>query len=195
MTISVTQIKELRTRTGAGVVDVKAALSESKGDVEQAITILRKKGKASAAKKASREVKEGVVASYIHSNQKIAVLVSVLCETDFVARSPRFQQLARDIAMHIAASDPFVVSPGDVPDGEVETEKQIALEQIASQKKPQEIQEKIIEGKLKKFREERSLLTQPFVKDPNKTVADLIHEAVTELGENITIGEFKRLAI
>lgn len=195
MTISMTQIKELRSRTGAGVVDVKAALSESKGDVEQAITLLRKKGKASAAKKAVREVKEGVVASYIHSNQKLAVLVSVLCETDFVARSPRFQQLARDIAMHIAAADPAVVSPDDVPESDVEAERQVALGQETMAGKPKEIQEKILAGKLKKFREERALLTQPFVKDPSKTIADVIHEAVSELGENITIREFKRLTI
>ncbi len=195
MAITLTQIRELRGRTGAGVVDVKAALAESKGDVEQAITILRKKGKASAAKKAAREVKEGVVASYIHSNQKLAVLVSVLCETDFVARSPRFQQLARDIAMHIAAADPAVVSPDDVPAADVEAERQVALGQDAIVRKPKEIQDKILVGKLKKFREERALLTQPFVKDPSKTMADVIHEAVSELGENITIGEFKRLVV
>ncbi|MEK7557354.1 MAG: elongation factor Ts [Patescibacteria group bacterium] len=195
MPISMDQIKELRSRTGAGVVDVKAALSETGGDVEQAITILRKKGKASAAKKAQRLTREGVVASYVHSNQKIAVLASVLCETDFVARSDRFQQLAKDIAMHIAAADPAVVSPEDVPEAEVEAEKAIALEQIAAQKKPPQIQEKIIEGKLKKFREERALLTQVFVKDPEKTVGDLIHEAVLELGENITVGEFCRITI
>lgn len=195
MAITMTQIKELRSRTGAGVVDVKAALSETSGDVEQAITLLRKKGKASAARKAVREVKEGVVASYIHSNQKLAVLVSVLCETDFVARSPRFQQLARDIAMHVAAADPAVVSPDDVPEGDVEAERQVALGQDAMAGKPKEIQEKILAGKLKKFREERALLTQPFVKDPSKTIADVIHEAVSELGENITVREFKRLTI
>lgn len=195
MAITTVQIKELRSRTGAGVVDVKAALTQASGDVEKAITILRKQGKASAAKKATREVKEGVVASYIHSNQKIAVLATVLCETDFVARSPRFQQLARDVAMHIAAADPAVVSPDDVPEADVEAEKAVAVEQDAMKGKPAEIQEKILAGKLKKFREERALLTQPFVKDPSKTVADIIHEAVSELGENITIGEFKRLAI
>lgn len=189
------QIKELRTRTGAGVVDVKAALAEAKGDVETAIAILRKKGKASAAKKAARATREGVVGSYIHSNHKIAVLVSILCETDFVARSDRFRTLVRDIAMHIAASDPLVVSPDDVPESEVEAERQIALEQAAAKDKPREIQEKIVAGKLKKFREERALLTQPFVKDPNKTVADIIHEAVGELGENITVSEFKRITI
>lgn len=195
MTITLEQIKELRARTGAGVVDVKAALAESKGDIESAIAILRKKGKASAAKKASRATREGFVGSYIHSNHKIAVLVSVLCETDFVARSDRFRALARDIAMHIAAADPLVVSPDDVPESEVEAERQIALEQAAAKDKPKEIQEKIVAGKLKKFREEKALLTQPFVKDPSKTIADIIHEAVGELGENITVGEFKRILI
>lgn len=195
MTITLEQIKELRARTGAGVVDVKAALAESRGDIEAAVTILRKKGKASAARKASRQTREGVVGSYIHSNHKIAVLVSVLCETDFVARSDRFRTLVRDIAMHIAASDPLVVSPDDVPESEVEAERQIALEQAAAKDKPAAIQEKIVSGKLKKFREERALLTQPFVKDGSKTVADIIHEAVSELGENITVGEFKRITI
>lgn len=195
MAATLTQIKELRARTGAGVVDVKAALSEADGDIEAAIAVLRKKGKASAAKKASREVKEGVVAAYLHSNQKLVVVVSILCETDFVSRSPRFQQLGKDIAMHIAAADPQVVAPEDVPESEVEAEKQIALEQDAMKGKPREIQEKILSGKLKKFREEKALLTQPFVKDLSKTVADLIHEAVGELGENITIGDFKRIAI
>jgi elongation factor Ts len=195
MTITLEQIKELRQRTGAGVVDVKAALAESKGDIEAAIAILRKKGKASAAKKANRQTREGVVGNYIHSNHKVAVLVSVLCETDFVARSDRFRTLVRDIAMHIAATDPLVVSPDDVPAAEVEAERQIALEQAAAKDKPAQIQEKIVAGKLKKFREERALLTQPFVKDPNKTIADIIHEAVGELGENITVGEFKRIAI
>lgn len=195
MTITMEQIKELRARTGAGVVDVKAALAQSGGDVDAAIAILRKKGKASAAKKATRQTREGLVGSYIHGNHKIAVLVSVLCETDFVARSDRFRTLVRDIAMHIAASDPLVVSPEDVPHADVEAERQIALEQAAAKDKPKAIQEKIVAGKLKKFREERALLTQPFVKDPNKTVADVIHEAVGELGENITVGEFKRIAI
>lgn len=195
MTITLEQIKELRARTGAGVVDVKAALAESKGDVESAIAILRKKGKASAAKKSARATREGFVGSYIHSNYKVAVVVSLLCETDFVARNDKFRALARDIAMHIAAADPIVVSPDDVPESDVEAERQIALEQAAAKDKPQEIQDKIVAGKLKKFREEKALLTQPFVKDPNKTVADIIHEAVGELGENITVGEFKRIAI
>jgi len=195
MSVSLDQIKELRARTGAGVVDSKTALSESAGDVEAAIKWLRKKGKASAAKKAERLTREGVIASYVHSNSKIAVLVSVLCETDFVARNEKFQQLAREIAMHIAAADPMVINPDEVPKPEVESERLLALEAAGAGNKPKEIQDKIVAGKLKKFQEERSLLTQPFVKDPGKTVGELIEAAVSELGENITVGEFSRLKI
>lgn len=189
------QIKELRSLTGAGIVDAKEALQETEGDLEKAITALRKKGKASAEKKAGRETSEGFIGSYIHSNNKVGVMVALLCETDFVARNEKFQQLAKDIALHIAASDPIVVSPEDVPADVVEKEMKFATEQAESEGKPKEIQEKMIEGKMKKFKEERALLTQPFVKDPNKTIADLLHEAVTELGENITIGSFHRISI
>jgi elongation factor Ts len=195
MAITTEQIKELRARTGAGIVDSKQALQESAGNIEEAITLLRKKGKASAAKKAQRQTKEGVIGNYIHSNQKVGVMVSLLCETDFVARNAKFQELARNIALHIAASDPSVVSPEDVPEDEVAKERAIAEDQAQATGKPAAIQTKMIEGKLKKFREERALLTQPYVKDPNKTVGDLLHEAISEIGENITIGEFKRLAI
>lgn len=195
MTVTMEQIKDLRSRTGAGVVDAKEALTEAKGDIEGAIDLLRKKGKASAAKKAERETKEGVVASYIHSNNKLGVLVSLQCETDFVARNERFQEIARDIALHVAASDPVVVAPEDVPADAIEKEKKFAMEQAEAEGKPKEIQEKMVEGKMKKFREERALLTQPFVKDPSKTIGDILHEAVTELGENITIGGFSRLDI
>lgn len=189
------QVKELRTRTGAGVVDVKKALAETSGDLDKAVTWLREKGKASAAKKGSRQTKEGVIGTYIHSNNKLGVMVALACETDFVARTEKFQELARSIALHIAASDPLVVSPDQVPESEVEAEKSIALKQFEGQKKPQEILEKIVAGKLKKFREERALLSQPFVKDPDKTVGTLIQEAITELGENITVNEFKRLSL
>ena len=187
------QIKELRARTGSGMVDVKQALEEAKGDMEQAILILRKKGKASAAKKAGRETHEGYIGTYMHSNNKIGVMVSLLCETDFVARSDRFQELAKNIAMHIAAADPQVINPDDVPVELVEVERGLATEAAAG--KPEEIQLKIIDGKLKRFREEQALLTQAYIKDPNRTIADLIHEAVGELGENISIGDFKRIAI
>lgn len=193
--VTMEQVKELRARTGAGVVDAKAALQEASGDIEQAIASLRKKGKASAAKKADRATREGVIGTYIHSNKKVGVLLSLLCETDFVARNEKFQELARNIALHIAAADPTVVRPEDVPASALEAEKAIALEQAKAGNKPANIQEKIVEGKLKTFREEQSLLTQKYVKDSSMTIADLIHQSVGELKENITVGEFKRIKI
>lgn len=195
MAITMEQVKELRASTGAGVVDAKKALEESAGDQDKAITWLREHGKTKAAKKADRETREGIVGVYVHSNNKLAVLVSLLCETDFVARNEKFQALARDIAMHVAAMEPLVVQPEDVPEEEVAAEKDLALKQIEAEGKPAEIAEKIVEGKLKKFREERALLTQPFVKDPQKTIQQLLEEGIHELGENITIKEFKRLVI
>jgi elongation factor Ts len=189
------QVKELRNRTGCGIVDCKQALDESKGDVEEAINILRKKGVAKAAKKADRDTREGTIASYVHSNGKIATLVSVLCETDFVARNQRFQQLARDIAMHIAATDPVVVHSGDMPAEAIEAERAIAIEQAKNSNKPPEIQAKIVDGKLKAFAEERALMSQPFVKDPSKTIQQLVNEAIQELGENISVGDFHRLSV
>lgn len=188
-------IKELRARTNCGIVDCKAALQEAGDDLEQAIVVLRKKGKASAVKKAARVTNEGVIGTYVHSNRKVAVMVSLVCETDFVARSDRFQELARDIALHIAAADPVVVSPADMPESVIAAEKAVALEQAKASGKPAAIQEKIVAGKLKTFQEERALLTQPFVKDTTKTVGDLVAEAVGQLGENITVREFVRLAI
>lgn len=193
--VTMEQVKELRSRTGAGVVDAKQALQEAAGDVEQAIVLLRKKGKSSAAKKAVRATREGVIGTYIHGNKKVGVLVSLLCETDFVARGEKFQELARNIALHIAAADPTVVRPEDVPAEAVEAERAIALEQAKAGDKPAAIQEKIVAGKLKTFREEQALLTQKYVKDSSKTIADIIHEAVGEIGENITVGEFKRIRI
>ncbi len=195
MTISVEQVKELRTLTGAGVVDVKKALSESNGDMQKAVTWLREKGKASAAKKGSRQTKEGVIGTYVHSNNKLGVMVALACETDFVARTEKFQELARNIALHIAAADPLVVKPEDVSQSEVEAEKSIALKQFEGQKKPQEILDKIVDGKMKKYREERALLTQPYVKNPDMTIGGLIEQAITELGENITVSDFKRLSL
>ncbi len=195
MTITMEQVKELRARTGAGVVDAQQALQEAEGDIDQAITLLRTKGKASAAKKADRATREGVIGTYIHSNSKVGVMVALLCETDFVARNDKFKELARSIALHIAAADPAVIRPEDVPAEAVEAEKAIALQQAQAAGKPAAIQEKIVEGKLRTFREEQSLLTQKYVKDPSKTIADLLHEAVGELGENVTVGEFKRIDI
>jgi elongation factor Ts len=189
------QIKDLRFRTGCGIVDCKEALQEADDDMDQAIILLRKKGKAQAEKKASRETREGLVISYIHSNNKIGVLLTLLCETDFVARNEKFQELAHDIALHVAAMDPVAVSPDDIDSDMVEKERKLAQEQAVESGKPAEIQEKMVEGKIGKFKEERALVKQPFVKDPNKTIEDIINEAVGELGENISIGEFTRFVV
>lgn len=195
MAISMEQIKDLRAKTGAGVVDVKEALNESDGDVDKAIKILREKGKASAAKKADRVTKEGAIGVYVHGNNKVAALVTLLCETDFVARTDKFQELARDLAMHVAASDPLVVKPEDMSEEEVETERELAMKQGKDAGKPEEIVAKMVEGKLKKFREERALMTQPFVKNPDQTVEQLINAAIQELGENISVASFARESI
>lgn len=189
------QIKDLRSRTGAGVVDAKQALTESNGDGDKAILWLREKGKGTVAKKSSRETNEGVIGYYLHGNKKIAVMVSLVCETDFVARNEKFQELAQNIAMHVAASDPLVVQPEDVSDADVSTEKEFALKQLEQEGKPEAMREKIVEGKLKKFREERALMTQPYVKNPKITVGQLVSEAIQEIGENITVKEFVRLTI
>lgn len=189
------QIKDLRGRTGAGVVDAKQALEASAGDMEKAIVWLREKGKATVAKKSARETNEGVIGAYMHTTKKIAVLVSLVCETDFVARNEKFQELAQNIAMHIAANDPLVVRPEDVKDEDVAAEKEFALKQLEKEGKPAAMLEKIVEGKLKKFREERALLTQPYVKNPKQTIEQLVAEAVQEIGENISIKEFVRLSI
>ncbi len=189
------QIKDLRTRTGAGVVDAKEALTASNGDMEKAILWLREKGKATVAKKSARETHEGVVATYVHGNKKMAVLLALLCETDFVARNEKFQELAQNIAMHVAASDPLVVKPEDVSDADVEAEKAFAQTQLEKEGKPAEMIEKILAGKMKKFREERALLTQAYVKDPKMTIEQLLAGAVAEMGENISIQEFKKISI
>lgn len=195
MAITMEQIKDLRTRTGAGVVDAKEALTSSNGDMEKAILWLREKGKATVAKKSARETHEGVVATYVHGNKKMAVLLALLCETDFVARNEKFQELAQNIAMHVAASDPLVVKPEDVSDADVEAEKAFAQTQLEKEGKPAEMIEKILAGKMKKFREERALLTQAYVKDPKMTIEQLLAGAVAEMGENISIQEFKKISI
>ncbi|MEK7499072.1 MAG: translation elongation factor Ts [Patescibacteria group bacterium] len=195
MNITMEQIKDLRGRTGAGVVDAKQALTESNGEIEKAILWLREKGKGTVAKKSSRETNEGVVGHYVHGNKKIAVLISLVCETDFVARNEKFQELAQNIAMHIAANDPLVVRPEDVSEEAVANEKAFALKQLEQEGKPEAMREKIMEGKLKKFREERSLMTQPYVKDPKITVEQLVNKSIQEIGENITVKQFVRLTI
>jgi len=188
-------IKKIRERTGAGMVAVKKAIDEAGGDEEKAIEILRKQGAGKALKRAAKEAKEGVVVSYIHSNNRVGTLIKLLCETDFVARNEEFQQLAKDIAMHVTALNPRFVKPEDVSSELIEKEKEIWTAQLAQEGKPTEMLEKIMAGKEKKFREESALLTQPFVKDPQKTVGDLIVENVGKMGENIQIGEMVRFEL
>lgn len=186
------KIKKLRERTGAGVVDVKKALEEAKDNEEKAIEILRKKGQDKAIKKSNRDAKEGIIAVYIHSNNKVGSLVKVYCETDFVARNSEFQNLAKDIAMHITAMDPKFLKPEDVPSDLIKKEREIWTEQFKKEKKPKNITNKILEGKEKKFREEVSLLSQSFVKNPDIIIEELIAEKIGKIGENIQIGEFMR---
>lgn len=196
MEISSGLVKELREKTGAGMMDCKKALVETQGDFEKAVEFLRKKGLSAAAKKAGRAAKEGAVASYIHGGGKIGVLVEVNCETDFVARNEQFQNFVRDIAMHVAAASPQFVRPEEVPASIVEKEKEIFLAQLKQDPKnsgkPAQVLEKILEGKIKKFFDETCLLNQAFVKDPNKTITQLQTEMVAKIGENINIRRFAR---
>ena len=190
--ISLETVKRLREMTGAGIVDVKKALEEGKGDESRAIDILKKRGVVKALKKSDRDANEGMIVSYVHSNGRIGVLVKLLCETDFVARNESFHMLGKDIAMHVAAMNPRVISPDEVSESDVERERTIWKEQLISEKKPESIRENILRGKEKKFREESALLTQPFVKDSSKTVGDLITESIAKIGENIRVGGFTR---
>ena len=197
MASSAEQVKELRERTGAGVMDCKAALEASKGDMQGAIEHLRKKGLADAAKKAHREAKDGVVASYIHPGSKIGVLVEVNCETDFVARTDDFQQLVKDLAMQVAAANPSYVSREDVPGAVVEKEREIYRQQMADQKKPAQVVDKIVEGKLEKFYAESCLREQPFIRDPSgKTrLRDMVDQATSKMGERIVVKRFARFQV
>ncbi len=195
MTFSTKDIQKLREQTGVGMMDCKKALTETKGDFDKAIESLRKKGQEVATKRAGRAAKEGVIGSYIHSNKKIGVLVELNCETDFVARNEEFQTLAKELAMHIAASDPQYLDAKDVPAKIIEKEKGIYKEQLKKEKKPAKIIDKIIEGKLKKYREEVSLLTQPFFKDPKITISELLIDKIAKIGENIQIGNFIRYSL
>jgi elongation factor Ts len=193
--ITAQMVKELRTATGAGVNDCKKALEQSNGDFEQAVEALRKKGLASAAKKASRDTREGIIGNYVHFGGKAAALVELNCETDFVARTDQFQQLARDLAMHVVAARPQWLSREEVPAEAIEKEKVIYAEQMANSGKPAQVIEKIVEGKLDKWFSEVCLLEQPFVKDPDRKIQDLITETVASLGENIRVSRFARLEI
>lgn len=193
--ITAQQVKELREATNAGILDCKKALSETGGDFDAAVEILRKKGLSSAAKKASRETNEGVVGHYIHPGSKMASLVEVNCETDFVARTDQFQDLARDLAMHIVAAHPVYLSREDVPEDVVAREKAIYSEQMANSGKPEHVLEKIIEGKLDKWYSDVCLLEQGFVKDPDTKIQELLTSLIASLGENIRINQFSRIAI
>jgi elongation factor Ts len=189
------KIKNLRDRTGAGVVDIKKALEESKGDEEKALEIIRKKGQEKAAKKTGRSAKEGVLGIYIHSNNKVGAMVKLFCETDFVGLNKEFRELAKDLAMHITASSPEYLNPEDVPSQRIEKEREIWEEQLLNQGKKKEMLEKILVGKEKKFREEVALLSQPFIKNPEISVKELIQEKIGKIGENIQVGEFIRFEI
>lgn len=195
MTISIEDIKKLREQTNAPMMDAKKALEENDGDYEKAVEWLRKKGADMVAKKAGREAKEGIVESYVHSNHKIGVLLELGCETDFVAKNEEFMDLAHEIAMQVAASDPKYINPDDVPEEELENEKKVILEMLEKEKKPQEILEKITDGKIEKFKEELSLAKQPLVKNPEMTVEELIAEKTVKLGEKIEIRKFVRYEI
>ena len=195
VTISPKDVSELRARTGAGMMDCKRALEEAGGDMDKASEILRKKGIAKAEKRAGRVASQGLVVSYIHHNQQVGVLLELNCETDFVARNEAFSQLARDIALHVASADPIGVNPEDVPAELVERERRIAEEQVAAEKKPEQIRAKIVEGKIKKFVAERTLLEQPFVKNDKITVGELIKEASGKLGETISVRRFARFQV
>ncbi|WP_066635249.1 translation elongation factor Ts [Desulfolucanica intricata] len=192
MVISAGMVKELREKTGAGMMDCKKALTETNGDMEKAITVLREKGLAAAAKKAGRVAAEGVVESYIHGGGRIGVLVEVNCETDFVAKTSEFKEFARDIAMQIAASRPEFVATEDVPADVIEKEKQILRVQALNEGKPENIVDKMVEGRIQKYFKEVCLLEQPFIKNPDINIKQLVNEKIAKIGENISIRRFMR---
>lgn len=190
--ITAALVKELRERTGAGMMDCKKALAATEGDMDKAIDFLREKGLAAAAKKAGRIAAEGLVESYIHGGGRIGVLVEVNCETDFVAKTDAFKSLVKDIAMHIAAANPSYLRREEVPAAELEHEKIVLSEQARNEGKPEKIIEKMVTGRIEKYYKEVCLLEQPFVKDPDKTISDLITESIAKIGENIAIRRFTR---
>ncbi len=195
MAIDAKLVKELREITGAGFMDCKKALEKTGGDIEKAIEELKKMGAAKAEKRISKEAKEGIVEAYIHPGSKLGVLVEVNCETDFVARTDEFKQLAHDIAMQIAAASPIAVRREDIPEDVIEKEKEIYRAQLEKQNKPPHVIEKIIEGKLEKFYQEVVLYEQPFIKDPSKTIDELIKEYIGKIGENIKVRRFARFRV
>ena len=195
MTITAAMVKELRAATGAGVLACRKALEEANGDFDKAVVLLREKGLAAAAKKASREANEGLIGHYVHMGAKVASLIEVNCETDFVARTEEFQTLVHDLAMQVVAARPRWLTPEDVPAEVIEAEKDIYRKQLADENKPDHIKERIVEGRLKKFYEETCLLEQPFIKDPSVKVKDLITSQIAKLGENIRVRRFVRFEV
>ncbi len=191
-TINAAMVKQLREKTGAGIMDCKEALQTSEGDIEKAIEFLRKKGLATAAKRAGRAMTEGLVCAYIHTGSKLGVLVEVNCETDFVAKNEDFQGFAKNIAMHIAATNPVGITIDDVPQEVIDKEKEIYSAQAMEMGKPEKMIEKIAEGKLNKFFKENCLMNQPYIRDPDITIADLLSEMIAKIGENISIKRFAR---
>jgi len=195
MAVTMEAIKKLRAMTGAGMMDVKNTLVETDGDIDKAVILLRERGIAKADKKADREASEGFIGSYVHHNGKIATLVEVNCETDFVARTEGFQELAKNIAIHIAMNNPSYVRREDVPEDVVNAEKAVLMAQAKEEGKPENIAAKIVEGRINKFYSEICLLEQPYIKDDKKTVEDYVKEGIAKMGENIQIGKFSRISI
>jgi len=194
-TISATMVKELREKTGAGIMDCKGALAACEGDMSQAVDFLRKKGLATAAKRAGRAMAEGIIESYIHMDNKLGVLVEVNCETDFVAKNDDFKEFAKNIAMHIAATNPVGIRPEDVPEETINREKEIYRGQVLEMGKPEKIADKIVEGKMQKYFKENCLMNQAYVRDPDIAVEDLLNEMIAKIGENISINRFTRFRI
>lgn len=189
------KIKQLREKTGAGILDCQKALKEAGGDFDKAVEILRKKGQKIALNKQERTMKEGIIDAYIHSNKKLGVLIEVTCETDFVARNQEFREFVHDLAMQIAATNPSWISPEDIPKEIIEKEKEIYRTELKDEKKPAQIIEKIVEGKLQKFYTESCLLKQPFIKNDKITIEDLLKEKIAKMGENIKIQKFIRFSL
>ena len=194
-TISAKMVMQLREKTGAGIMDCKGALTECDGDMDKALDFLRKKGLATAAKRAGRAMTEGIVESYIHMDSKLGVLVEVNCETDFVAKNDDFKAFAKNIAMHIAATNPVGIRPEDVPEEIIAKEKEIYHGQVLEMGKPEKIADKIVEGKLQKYFKENCLMDQAYVRNPEMTIADLLNELIAKIGENISIKRFARFKI
>lgn len=185
-------IRKIRNQTGAGVIDIKKALEEADGDEKKAIKVLRCKGLEKASKKEGRDAKEGVVVAYVHTNNKVASIVKVLCETDFVARNKEFQQLAKDLAMQVTAMNPLSVKPEDVPQQKVKEKEEEWKKELADGKKPKEVMKKIMKGKEQKFRNEHALISQAFIKDQDRTVEEVIKDKIAKIGESIVVEDFVR---